>query len=196
MATPMARVLVVDDNTALAENLASILSASDLAVDVAIAPSAARALEVARERRFDVAVVDVKLPDGSGVDLVAPLREVSPHCEILMLTGAATVDGAIAALREGAGVVTTRAHARTIVTEWGVADVFGHSVRERAAALIEIAHPDFRDELRAAERSRLLERASQVDGKLTLVLTLCYLPALALLVIIPLFLTLLAGLFG
>jgi len=55
---------------------------------------------------------------------------------------------------------------------------------------------DLRDELRAAERARLLERASQVDGKLTLVLTLCYLPALALLVIIPLFLTLLAGLFA
>ncbi len=55
---------------------------------------------------------------------------------------------------------------------------------------------DLRDELRALERSRGLAAASQVEGKLTLVLTLCYLPALALLVIIPLFLTLLAGLFG
>ena len=55
---------------------------------------------------------------------------------------------------------------------------------------------DLRDELRAAERSRALEAASHVEGKLTLVLTLCYLPALALLVIIPLFVTLLAGLFG
>jgi acyl-CoA hydrolase len=55
-------------------------------------------------------------------------------------------------LREGAGVVTTRAHARTIVTEWGVAELFGRSIRERAAALVEIAHPDFRDELRAAAR--------------------------------------------
>lgn len=55
-------------------------------------------------------------------------------------------------IKEGAGVVTTRAHARTIVTEWGVAELFGRSIRERAAALIEIAHPDFRDELRAAAR--------------------------------------------
>ena len=55
---------------------------------------------------------------------------------------------------------------------------------------------DLRDELRAAERARSLQAASHVDGKLTLVLTLCYLPALALLVIIPLFVTLLAGLFG
>ena len=50
-------------------------------------------------------------------------------------------------LAEGAGVVTSRAHVRTVVTEYGVAELFGRSIRERAAALIEIAHPDFRDEL-------------------------------------------------
>ena len=55
---------------------------------------------------------------------------------------------------------------------------------------------DLRDELRSAARERLLQSASQVEGKVTLILTLCYLPALALLVVIPLFLTLLAGLFG
>jgi 4-hydroxybutyrate CoA-transferase len=55
-------------------------------------------------------------------------------------------------LHEGAGVVTTRAHARTIVTEWGVAELHGRSIAERARALISIAHPDFRNELEAAAR--------------------------------------------
>ena len=55
-------------------------------------------------------------------------------------------------IREGAGVVTTRAHVRTVVTEWGVAELFGKSLRERAEALISIAHPDFRDELRSTAR--------------------------------------------
>ena len=54
-----------------------------------------------------------------------------------------------ATLQPGAGVVTTRAHVRTVVTEFGVAELFGLSLHERAAALIAIAHPDFRDELRA-----------------------------------------------
>jgi acyl-CoA hydrolase len=58
----------------------------------------------------------------------------------------------VATLREGAGVVTTRAHVRTIVTEYGVAELFGRSLRERAAALIGIAHPDFRDQLRSEAR--------------------------------------------
>src|SRR6478752_4491125 len=62
----------------------------------------------------------------------------------------------VASLREGAGVVTTRAHVRTVVTEWGVAELFGLSLRERARALIAIAHPDFRDDLRhEAARLRL-----------------------------------------
>jgi acyl-CoA hydrolase len=57
-------------------------------------------------------------------------------------------------LAEGAGVVTSRAHVRTVVTEFGIAELFGRSVRERIAALIGIAHPDFRDEL-AREARRL-----------------------------------------
>ena len=59
-----------------------------------------------------------------------------------------TVSRICAVLPEGAGVVTSRAHVRTVVTEYGVAELFGRSVRERAHALIAIAHPDFRDELR------------------------------------------------
>jgi 4-hydroxybutyrate CoA-transferase len=59
-----------------------------------------------------------------------------------------TASRLVSSLRQGAGVVTTRAHVRTVVTEWGVAELFGRSLRERAEALIAIAHPDFRDELR------------------------------------------------
>jgi acyl-CoA hydrolase len=55
----------------------------------------------------------------------------------------------VSSLQEGAGVVTTRAHVRTVVTEWGVAELFGKSLRERAVSLIGIAHPDLRDTLAA-----------------------------------------------
>jgi len=65
-----------------------------------------------------------------------------------------TVSRITPALASGAGVVTTRAHVRTIVTEWGVAELFGRSLRERAGALIGIAHPDHRDRLRS-EAGRL-----------------------------------------
>jgi 4-hydroxybutyrate CoA-transferase len=50
-------------------------------------------------------------------------------------------------LKQGAGVVTTRNHVRYVVTEYGIADLYGKTIRQRARALINIAHPDFRDEL-------------------------------------------------
>jgi 4-hydroxybutyrate CoA-transferase len=56
------------------------------------------------------------------------------------------------ALKEGAGVTTTRSHVRTVVTEYGVAQLFGQGLRERARRLIAIAHPDFRDELTSYAR--------------------------------------------
>lgn len=60
-------------------------------------------------------------------------------------------------LAEGSGVVTSRADVHYVVTEYGVANLYGKSLRERALALIECAHPAFRDELRrAAEGRRLL----------------------------------------
>jgi len=61
-------------------------------------------------------------------------------------------------LQEGASVTTTRAHVHYVVTEWGVAFLYGKNLRQRAKALIEIAHPDHREELekQAFERFRYL----------------------------------------
>jgi acyl-CoA hydrolase len=50
-------------------------------------------------------------------------------------------------LKPGAGVVTTRAHAHYIVTEYGIADMFGKNIKQRCKALIDIAHPDHREHL-------------------------------------------------
>jgi 4-hydroxybutyrate CoA-transferase len=50
-------------------------------------------------------------------------------------------------LNQGAGVVTTRNHVRFVVTEYGVADLYGLSIRQRAKSLIRISHPEFREDL-------------------------------------------------
>ena len=50
-------------------------------------------------------------------------------------------------LKPGAGVVTTRAHVHYVATEFGYADLYGKNLRQRATALIEIAHPDHREAL-------------------------------------------------
>jgi len=59
-------------------------------------------------------------------------------------------------LKQGAGVVTTRADVHFVVTEYGVASLYGKNLRERAVALIGIAHPKFRPELEEESKKRKL----------------------------------------
>ncbi len=97
---------------------------------------------------------------GGQMDFVRGASLASEGRAIIALpstVGGGKMSRIVATLKEGAGVVTTRAHARTIVTEWGVAELWGRSLAQRAEALIEIADPAFRDGLRAeAHRLHLL----------------------------------------
>lgn len=60
----------------------------------------------------------------------------------------------VSTIRPGAGVVTTRGHVQYVVTEFGIADLVGKSLRQRAELLISIAHPDFKPDLIAAAAYR------------------------------------------
>lgn len=57
-------------------------------------------------------------------------------------------------LKEGAGVVTTRGHVHWVVTEYGIVDLFGKNLKQRAQSLISIAHPNHREELERAYHTR------------------------------------------
>jgi signal transduction histidine kinase len=94
-----ARILVVDDNPSFGDNLREILG--DAGYTVHTAQNFATALRAAQEG-FDVALVDLRLPDGDGADLAGKLMEQSPDSEVVMLTGFATVESAAAAVRAGA----------------------------------------------------------------------------------------------
>jgi two-component system, NtrC family, sensor histidine kinase HydH len=95
-----ARILVVDDNADLADNLAEVLSSAGYAVRCAATCGAA--LELARADGFDVAMVDLRLPDGDGNTLAPRLKELSPDGQVVLLTGFATLESAVRAVRAGA----------------------------------------------------------------------------------------------
>jgi acyl-CoA hydrolase len=69
-------------------------------------------------------------------------------------------------LKEGAGVVTTRGHVHWVVTEYGITDLFGKNLKQRAKALIELAHPDHRDELDKAVWERFFKGSDSNKTKL------------------------------
>jgi signal transduction histidine kinase len=90
-------VLIVDDDESLAENVAEIVAT--LGVETAVARDRKGALALAAARDFDVALIDVRLPDGDGQSLLEPLRARSPFTQLVLVTGNATLEGAIAAVR-------------------------------------------------------------------------------------------------
>ena len=93
------RVLCVEDNEAMRENLREILE--DAGYQVMLAGTAAEGRALSQEG-FDVALVDVRLPDGDGTEVASLLRQELPDAQLVMLTGFAAIDSAVAAARAGA----------------------------------------------------------------------------------------------
>lgn len=94
---------------------------------------------------------------GGQVDFIRGAKRSRGGRAIIALPSTAkkgTVSRIVAALEEGAGVVTSRGDVHYVVTEHGVADLWGKSVRERAKALLEIAHPDHRNEVLDTAKKR------------------------------------------
>ncbi|GAB4110538.1 MAG: acetyl-CoA hydrolase/transferase C-terminal domain-containing protein [Acidobacteriota bacterium] len=103
---------------------------------------------------------------GGQVDFVRGAAHSRGGRSIIALPSTA-LDGQVsritAALKPGAGVVTTRADVHYVVTEFGIAKLRGRNLRQRAEALIAIAHPDFREQLmEAAWERRLIPHAVPV----------------------------------
>ncbi|MDD5081914.1 MAG: response regulator [Dehalococcoidales bacterium] len=90
------KILIVDDDLDLASNLRDILSEEGL--KVWLADSARAALELCQENTFDLGMIDIRLPDMMGIDLIAELTAMNPRAEYLIVTGYASVDTAIAAV--------------------------------------------------------------------------------------------------
>jgi acetyl-CoA hydrolase len=87
---------------------------------------------------------------GGQVDFIrgaARSRGGKPIIAISSTAKNGTVSRIVPRIQSGAGVVTTRADVHYVVTEYGVANLHGKNVRQRAEALTQIAHPKFREEL-------------------------------------------------
>jgi acetyl-CoA hydrolase len=94
---------------------------------------------------------------GGQVDFIYGASRSKGGVPIIALPAAAEVQGKriskiVPTIRPGGGVVTSRNHVRFIVTEFGVADLYARTIRDRARALIGIADPEFRDGLEHAAR--------------------------------------------
>ena len=100
------RLLIVEDNEALSENLAEIFE--DEGYQVLVAGDGETAIRLSQESGFDVALVDVRLPDMSGTKLAPALTQISPDAEVVIATANADLGSAIEAVQAGAFAYLTK----------------------------------------------------------------------------------------
>jgi len=103
---PAAKILVVDDDKNLLELAKTRLAASNY--DVTVALGCEEALDAANAQNFDLAIVDLRLADEDGMTLMEKLHALYPGIPVIILTGHASVEGAVEAMKRGAYTYLTK----------------------------------------------------------------------------------------
>lgn len=94
------KVLLVDDDRSLTRSLAAILRSAGYIVTTAY--NGTEAIQASRDTAFEAAILDIKLPDTDGIQLLKAIKAADPVIGTLMLSGAATLEDAVDSLNQGA----------------------------------------------------------------------------------------------
>lgn len=106
MAEPNARILIVDDDRDTRKGLSKILG--EKGYEIETAGTGQEAIAKAEERFFNLALLDIKLPDIEGTKLLATLKKIHPHIDVIIVTGYASLENTIQALNGGASFYMTK----------------------------------------------------------------------------------------
>lgn len=98
----MRRVLIVDDYVLTRMGMVQLVRTTFTPVEVEEADCAVKALELVRQRRWDLVLLDIDLPDRSGLDILADLKRAQPQMPILFVSGCADEEFALRAMQGGA----------------------------------------------------------------------------------------------
>jgi len=93
-------LLVVDDEQGILDVVGRF--ARRAGFEVVACPGGHEAIAQLRTRHADVAMVDLRMPDIGGLDVIRAIREIDPRCQTVLMTGYATVDTAVEAIKLGA----------------------------------------------------------------------------------------------
>ena len=96
----MSSVLVIDDKKSMREMLTQTLGAEGFDVDSV--SSGVKGVDIAREKRFDVVITDLKMPDMDGIQVLSKLKDNDPDAAVIMMTAYATIENAVEAMKLGA----------------------------------------------------------------------------------------------
>jgi signal transduction histidine kinase len=100
------RILIVDDDESICRSLKLIFKRKGYETETA--GTGREAIEKAQGGFFNLALLDIRLPDTAGIELLAPLKELHPDMEVILVTGYASLETAVQALNEGASGYITK----------------------------------------------------------------------------------------
>ncbi|MBE9523839.1 MAG: hybrid sensor histidine kinase/response regulator [Chloroflexi bacterium] len=95
-----AKILVIDDEIGICEGIERVLEPEGYSVDAAF--NGEMGLRKIQSKSYDLVLIDIMMPGIGGIDLIAPIHEQDPETVCVMITGYATVDLAVKAIKEGA----------------------------------------------------------------------------------------------
>jgi len=101
-----ARILVVDDDESIRKTIKAILENEGYIVDLAATGS--EAIQKTNEKAYNIALLDIRLPDMEGVELLKLIKDTVPHTRKIMVTGYPSMQNAVAALNKNADAYLTK----------------------------------------------------------------------------------------
>ncbi|NVN99351.1 MAG: sigma-54-dependent Fis family transcriptional regulator [Geobacteraceae bacterium] len=109
------KILVIDDEAVIRDAMKLILEREAYAVETC--HSGYRAIELLQQRAFDLIITDLKMPGMSGIELLKSVRTLQPHTPVILITGYASVDTAVEAMKNGASDYISKPFAPDMLLE-------------------------------------------------------------------------------
>lgn len=145
-------ILVMEDDLSVAKGLEMVLT--EEGYDVYLAGTGGMALEAFKDKRYDLLVADLRLPDMDGMEVIRKVKAEKPDTEVLVITGYGTAATAVEAMKLGAHDFLPKPF-----TEEQIKAAVGEALKERVEEKAEAAVPD----TRAAE-GRLIQKREVIQA--------------------------------
>jgi DNA-binding NarL/FixJ family response regulator len=159
------RILIIDDHEVVREGLVAALSSEPGREVVAVASSAEEGIRRAKQTLPDVALVDFRLPDMSGIDLCRHMRQHFPSMALVMLTSYLSEDTVRDAIQAGATGYVTKSAGLTELRRVLAQIETGHAAPDGASQIVEqlhrIAHANTGGDGPTPQQQRVLELAAE-----------------------------------
>jgi len=126
-----ARLLIVDDEMVIREGLKRVLEGEGFTVEAC--SSGFNAIEIMQQREFDLIITDLKMPGMSGIEVLKSVRTLQPHIPVILITGFASVDTAVEAMKNGATDYISKPFAPDVLLE-----KVHHALSQRTVPLDDI----------------------------------------------------------